>query len=130
MSPPFCRAAITEEPIMTTTNLEKAAWHAYFDSISRALVGKRAEIEVDSLRIVEQLEAEWLPFYGMSYDTQNDTMEVVLEGVDHIIDKPREVQVELDPVGMLNSVAVLDGGGARQVVKLRDPLMLPPPSGT
>ncbi|MGH8808349.1 MAG: DUF5335 domain-containing protein [Noviherbaspirillum sp.] len=113
---------------MTITKLEKAAWHTYFDSVSKALVGKRAEIEVDALPIAAQLEAEWLPFYGITYDPKDDMIEVVLEGVDHLIRKPREVFVDLDPVGMLNSVEVLDGDGVQQIVRLRDPLMLPSPS--
>jgi hypothetical protein len=39
--------------------LEKSQWRAYFDRMFKALVGKRAEIEVVSLKLDDQIEAEW-----------------------------------------------------------------------
>jgi hypothetical protein len=114
--------------MMTVSKLEKNAWQGYFDSVSKALVGKRAEIEVNALPLGAQLEAEWLTFYGVTYDPKDDLIEVVLEGLDHTIPKPREVFIDIDPAGMLNSVEVLDGDGLQQIVKLRDPLLLPSPS--
>jgi hypothetical protein len=56
--------------------LEKSQWRAYFDRMSKALVGKRAEIEVASLKLGDRIEAE----------------------------------------------------GTRQIILLRDPLMLPRPA--
>ena len=38
--------------------LEKSQWRAYFDRMFKALVGKRAEIEVVSLKLDDQIEAE------------------------------------------------------------------------
>jgi hypothetical protein len=48
--------------------LENSEWRVYFDLISKALTGKRAEIEVASLKLGDQIEAEWLPLFGISYD--------------------------------------------------------------
>jgi hypothetical protein len=115
--------------MMTVSKLEKVTWHPYFDTVSKALVGKRAEIEVNALPLGAQLEAEWLTFYGITYDSKSDLIEVVLEGLDHMIHKPSEVFVDVDAAGMLKSVEVIDGDGLQQIVKLRDPLMLPSPSG-
>jgi hypothetical protein len=56
--------------------LEKSQWRAYFDRMSKALVGKRAEIEVASLKLGDRIEAD----------------------------------------------------GTRQIILLRDPLMLPRPA--
>jgi hypothetical protein len=47
--------------------LEKSQWRAYFDRMSKVLVGKRAEIEVASLNLGDQIKAEWLPLFGISY---------------------------------------------------------------
>jgi hypothetical protein len=69
--------------------LEKSQWRVYFDRMSKTLVGKRAEIEVASLKLGDQIEAEWLPLLGISYDPKNDIIEIALEGVDHLIHKPR-----------------------------------------
>jgi hypothetical protein len=44
-----------------------------------------------------------------------------------MIHKPREIAVEDGPGG-LESIEVVDDEGTAQVVKLRDPIMLPPPA--
>lgn len=109
---------------MALVTLEKAVWHTYFDNISKILDGKQAEIEVASLRIGAQIEAEWLPFLGIVYDPKSDLVEVLLEGLDHLIHKPREIHVDTGVTG-LTSVEVIDADDNRQIIKLRDPLMLP-----
>lgn len=108
------------------SKLEKEVWHPYFDSMSKMLVGKRAEIEVDSLQIGSQIQAEWLPLLGIVYDPKSDIVEVVLEGLDHMIHHPVEVYVDVRPEG-LASIEVVDQDNERQIITLRDPLMLPPP---
>jgi hypothetical protein len=107
--------------------LEKSQWRAYFDRISKTLVGKRAEIEVASLKLGDQIEAQWLPLLGISYDPKNDIIEIALEGVDHLIHKPREIYVEQEGLE-LSSLEVIDAEGVRQIVVLRDPMMLPAPA--
>ena len=107
--------------------LEKSQWRAYFDRVSKALIGKRAEIEVASLKLGDQIAAEWLPLLGITYDPKNDVIEIALDGVDHLIHKPREVYVEEKGLE-LSSLEVIDAEGSRQIVVLRDPLMLPAPA--
>jgi hypothetical protein len=110
-----------------TEKLKKWDWRAFFELMTKALDGKRAEIEIASLKIGHQIEAEWLPFRGMSYDPKNDVIDIVLEGLNHIIHKPQEVFVERQGLE-LSSLEVIDGDNLRQIIVLRDPLMLPPPS--
>jgi hypothetical protein len=107
--------------------LEKSQWRAYFDRMSKALVGKRAEIEVASLKLGDQIEAEWLPLLGISYDPKDDIIEIALEGVDHLIPKPREVYVEENGLE-LSSLEVIDAEGTHQIIVLKDPMMLPAPA--
>jgi hypothetical protein len=111
---------------MALSRLEKPKWHAYFDNMSKVLEGKRVEIEVDALAIGSQIEAEWLPLLGITYDLNDDIVEVALEGLDHMIHKPRDVFVDQTAVD-LSSVEVIDNDDFRHIIKLRDPLMLPPP---
>lgn len=111
---------------MALSKLEKQKWQAYFDHMSRVLDGKRVEIEVDALAIGSQIEAEWLPLLGITYDPKDDIVEVALEGLDHMIHKPRDVFVDQNAVD-LSSVEVIDNEDFRHIIKLRDPLMLPPP---
>src|SRR3981081_4192477 len=106
--------------------LEKSIWRPYFDSVSKVLTGKCAEIEVAALNLGDQIEAEWLPLLGITYDPKDDLIEVALEGVDHLIPRPREIWVEAEGFN-LSSIEVIDANGVRQIVVLRDPLMLPAP---
>jgi hypothetical protein len=91
------------------------------------LEGKQAEIEVISLGLGDQVEAEWLPLLGIVYDPNDDIVEVALEDLDHLIQKPRDVYVEEGPGGLV-ALEIVDADDVKQIVKLRDPLMLPSPS--
>ncbi len=105
--------------------LEKQQWQAFLDQLSKALIGKRAEIEIGSLALGEQIEAEWLPLIGLVYDPKSDQIEIALENLDHLISRPRELYFEEDG-GQLSSLAVIDSDGAKQIVRFKDALLLPP----
>jgi hypothetical protein len=111
---------------MAIQKLEKPAWHPYFDQMSKLIIGKRAEVEVAALNIGDQIEAEWLPLMGIVYDHKDDLVEVLMDGLDHLIRKPAEIYVDYGPTGLV-SIEVVDADGVKQIVKLRDPLMLPAP---
>lgn len=111
---------------MATAKLDRNQWQAYFDRMSKEMIGKRAEIEIASLDIGDQIEAEWLPLLGITYDPKSDIAEIVLEGLDHMIYKPKEIYV--DATGFeLSSVDVIDAEDRHCIVRLRDPLRLPAP---
>ena len=93
----------------------------------KSLLGARAEIEVASLDLGDQIEVEWLPLLGITYVDKNDILEVALEVVDHLNYGPREVWADLN-VGEMMSFEVIDDRGVPQIIKLRQPLMLPSPS--
>ena len=109
----------------TLLNVPQSEWRAFFDRMSKALLGKWAEIEVASLDLGDQVVAEWIPMLGITYDATDDLLDVALDRSNHLIRRPREIVVEQTPAG-LASVAVVDEDGARQVVTLKKPLMLPP----
>src|SRR5690242_6892444 len=118
---------LSKEVVIMIRKLEKAQWRSYFDTLSKLLEAKEAEIEVASLDLGDQVQARWLPFLGIAYDPQDDVVEVALEGLDHMIYRPREVYVD-DEVGGLTSIEIVDANGANQIVKLKDKLLLPAPS--
>jgi hypothetical protein len=114
---------------MTTRKLDKKRWRAFFDGVTTMLEGKQAEIEVASLRLGDQVEAEWLPLLGIAYDPKDDIVEVALEGLDHLIPKPREIYIDDDVEGLM-ALEIVEDDGAKQIIQLRDPLMLPAPAQT
>jgi hypothetical protein len=111
----------------TLRDLPKAEWRGFFDRMSKPLLGKWAEVEVASLDLGDQVVAEWIPMIGITYDSRDDLLDVALDRANRLIRHPKEITVEEAPTG-LASVAVLDAEGARHVVKLREPMALPPAS--
>ena len=107
--------------------IEKSHWKSFTERVSKGLTGKRAEIEVDLLRIGAQIQAEWVPIIGIAYDHKDNLFEVALVGLDHLIHKPREVYAQEGGSG-LELLTIVNADGERHIVKFRDPLMLPAPS--
>jgi Family of unknown function (DUF5335) len=117
---------IRVSPSMTVRTLAKSEWQSYCDRISKGLTGKRAEIEVTGLTLGDQIAANSLPLLGITFDSKDDVLEIALEGLDHLIQKPRAISADDSPTGLM-SMEVVDSDGWRQILKLRDPLMLPAP---
>lgn len=111
---------------MSTEKLDKAAWHTYFDSVSKMLTGKQAEIDVESLALGAQIESRFAPLQGIVYDHKSEMLEIMLERWEHNIPHVKEIWVDHDGLN-LNSIRVVDDDGVEQIIKLRDPLMLPDP---
>ena len=102
-------------------------WRPFFDRMSRALLGKWAEVEVASLDLGDQIVIEWVPMIGITYDSRDDLLDVALDRANHLIRHPRQIVVEQGPTGV-TSVAVVDADGLQQVVRLKTPVMLPRPA--
>jgi hypothetical protein len=105
-------------------SVPQAEWRGVFDRMSKALLGKSAEIEVASLDLGDQIVAEWVPLLGITYDSADDLLDVALDRSNHLIRRPKEIVVEETPGGIA-TVAVVDHDGARQIIRLKAPLMLP-----
>jgi hypothetical protein len=104
--------------------LDKSQLRRLFDRVTKELGGKQAEVEVASLRLGDKIEAEWVPLLGLSYDPQDDTVAIVLEGIDVTIPKPRELF--FDGHGdEWASLDIIDAEGVQHIVQLKQPLLLP-----
>ena len=78
----------------------KSEWSPFFNRLSRALLGKWAEIEVASLDLGDQVIAEWIPMIGITYEEGNDLLDVSLDRMNHLILHPREVLAEEGSTGL------------------------------
>jgi hypothetical protein len=93
-----------------------------------AVCGKCQSESVE--RLGDQVAAKWLPLFGITYDAKGDLLEIAMEGLDHLVHKPREIAVDDGPSG-LGSMEIVDSDRRRQILKLMEPLLLPTPgSGT
>ena len=102
----------------------KRAWPQYFQAISNVAAGTRAEIEVASLDLGDQIASDWLPLIGLTYDTRNDLIDVALTGLNHLIRQPEQIEVTED-AGTIRSIAVRTRDGTLQMLRLKEPLQLP-----
>jgi Family of unknown function (DUF5335) len=117
------------ESVLINRKLDKAEWQPFFDFLSKQLEGMRTEIEVASLALGDQIEAEWLPLVGIVYDPRKDIVEVAVEGADqvvihHMISAPYEIYFAEEGRRFIG-LDIVDAAGTHHIVKLKDPLMLP-----
>jgi hypothetical protein len=108
------------------STVPQAEWRDFFDRMSKALTGKWAEIEVASLDLGDQIAAEWVPMLGITYDSKDDLLDVALDRYDHLIRHPKQIVVNEEQGGVA-SVAVVDADETTQIVRMKQPLMLPVP---
>jgi hypothetical protein len=117
---------------MAIQKLDKANWGPYFDRLSKGLTenttDERAEVKVASLRLGNQVAAEWSLLLGVTYDHQDDILEISLDGLEHIIHRPKAVFVD-EGSGGLVSFEVIDAEDVQHIVQLRQPVALSATAG-
>src|SRR5215831_9876050 len=108
----------------TLRNVPKSDWRGFFDVMSKAMLGSRAEVEVAALDLGDQILAEWVPVLGVTYEPKGDLLDVALDSGSHLIRRPSAVVAQESRTG-LEALTVTDGDGARHTVRLKVPLQLP-----
>ena len=111
---------------MPLTQLAKAQWQPYFDRVAKVLGTKQVQIEVVGLGLGDQIEADWIPLIGVSYDPKNDVLAVIAEGVDHLIRRPKQIHIDHE-IDWLHSIEAIDADDVRHIILLKDPLSLTAP---
>jgi Family of unknown function (DUF5335) len=114
--------------IMAATEIDRDRWATFLETITNSLVGKQAEIEVVSLRLGDQIEAEWTPLIGIAYDHKDDLIEIALDKLDHLVLSPRQLFVDFGVGEIIAAIEIIDEEGTRQIVKFKDPLSLAAPA--
>ena len=74
--------------------IERDSWLSFCELLSPLLNGKQAEVEVASLRLGDQIAADWAPIVGVSYDPKDDVFSVHLPNLDHLIRRPSALAVQ------------------------------------
>ena len=81
---------------------------------------------MSSLDLGDQIVAEWVPMYGITYESKDDLLDVAFDRFNHFIRHPQDIVVEEDAAG-IHSVAAVDREGEKQIVRLKEPLVLVQP---
>src|SRR5262249_53729818 len=106
--------------------LDKAELRELLDRVSKQLQSQPVEVDVASLQLGDQSDAHWVRLLGLSYDPHDDAIEIMLEGIDITVPKPREIL--FDGTGnQWTALDIVDAEGVQHVLELKEPLLLPPP---
>jgi len=107
---------------MATRQLPPSEWTEYFDALSHRLAHNEhpeyAEIRVLGLQEGAQPETSWLPLQGITYDPNNDLLEVLVEGMDHLIQHPEDIYVD-EEEGEVLSLEVVRTDGTKEIIEIR-----------
>ena len=106
-------------------SVEKTDWEAYLDTVAKHLGARVVEVEVAGLDLGDQIEADWVPLLGLSYDPREDVVSVAVEGAERLVRQPVEVVVE-DGVEGVRWIDIRDADGHHNIVRFKTPLALGP----
>lgn len=112
---------------MAIRKLERKEWRPYFDALSKLLGAKVAEVDLASPKLGAQAETKWVALLGITYDPHDDVLDIALDGLNHLIEKPRAIYVDNGGAKIV-VLEIDDAEGVKHIVKLKEPLELPPPS--
>src|SRR6188474_1974620 len=105
----------------TTRALPALEWQSYFDAISKSLEGERALVEIEGLAFGDRMQARCLPLIGITYESKDDILEIAMEGLDHLIHRPRDIVVSEGAEG-LERLDIIDSDAQKQNIRLVKPL--------
>jgi hypothetical protein len=108
---------------MKPESLAQGEWKSFFDRLSKSIDGKHVRIEVRSLEIGSQVEVDDLQLFGVTYDPKGDLIEVAMDGLDHMIRGPKEIEIIRGAKGV-EAINIVNRDGQEQLVKLCEPLQL------
>ena len=104
--------------------LDKVELRELFDRVTKELKAHTVEVDVASLQLGDQIKADWVRLLGLSYDPHDDAIEIMLDGIDITVPKPREIH--FDGTGrQWTALDIRDAEGVQHILELKEPLLLP-----
>lgn len=107
----------------TTKKLPKDEWASYFDTFSkkflRDLNPEDARIEVISPDIGAQEQVNHVRVQGITYDRKDNVFEIAVKHLDHLVYNPKEIWVEEEENGFVNTIEIVRDDGTREIIELK-----------
>jgi len=104
--------------------LDKVELRDLFDRVTKQLKAQMVEVDVASLQLGDQIEADWVRLLGLSYDPHDDAIEIMLDGIDITVPKPREIHFD-GTASQWTALDIRDAEGVQHILELKEPLLLP-----
>lgn len=108
---------------MAIKEIEKNEWQNYFDTFSKKYL-KDEEPEYVEITVLDdsagaQLESNWMPLRGITYDDKNDLLEIELDKLKRLIRHPEKIYVDEADTGWLLSFEVIQRDGTKDIIETR-----------
>lgn len=108
---------------MSIKEIEKKEWQNYFDNFSKKYL-KDEEPEYVEITVLDnssgaQLESNWMPLYGITYDDKNDLLEIEMDKLKRLIRQPEKIYVDEADNGWLLSFEVVQRDGTKDIIETR-----------
>jgi hypothetical protein len=108
---------------MTNRNVPRAEWYHFFEDFTRRHREALVSVTVVGEKLGAQHEARELPLNGIVADRSGKQVSIALGGahgsnIDHPIDRPVRVWVEMDPNGNEIAVEIESETGLQTILEL------------
>jgi hypothetical protein len=105
-----------------TKEIPRQKWKDYFDQFTKRHLRddrpERARIELLSPDLGDQVEADRLYLFGISYDEKSKALEVLLENVDKLVYHPKSIWVVEEKDGFLSGIEVVRDDGTKEILTI------------
>ena len=89
---------------MADFKVERSEWKTILDRLSTHIdQAEHVKIEVAASGMSDKVEANWVPLIGLTYDEKDNIFEFAVEGVDHLVNSPKDLILQ----GHLNEVKAI-----------------------
>jgi hypothetical protein len=112
-----------------TKKLEPNQIQEYFDSFTKRFLRREttnlADVEVTSLDLGDQFEAEGVPLSGVTYDPKRNELDIILEAGDHRVFKPSDIWVVEEADGFVRDIQIILADGPTEIIRVKRAAMEP-----
>lgn len=108
---------------MALKQLARESWPTFFDAVSKSAQVRTARVELTGLNLGHRLAADHAVLIGITYEPKPDTLTLMLEGLEHRIERPTAIHVEQDGTEV-RSIEVVDAEGVHHIAQFHAALEL------
>ena len=109
---------------MKDAPIDKKDWKDYFETLTDRISGEQILIEIVSDTIGDQIEANWIPFFGVTYDHKDDIIDISAEHLNHMVRRPQAITVHHDN-NHHAVIEIVNAEAEKHILKFKEPLFLP-----
>jgi hypothetical protein len=109
---------------MKSKTLTRSKWQSVLDQFSKIEADAMATVLVGGDALGAQTEAEDVRFFGISYDPKDDSVSIEVEGLDHRISGPAEIEIAFDGIDV-TSIEVKGAENLKHIVSFKPAIRFP-----